>query len=82
MEFCEQQKLQKSYEEKIIAEYYKVSNERKEQFREFLFDLNKLLRFDKKIKEICEIIEPIIDNKKTAQRITVVISDKISICNF
>jgi hypothetical protein len=62
MEFCEQQKLQKSYEEKIIAEYYKVSNERKEQFREFLFDLNKLLRFDKKIKEIYEIIEPIIDS--------------------
>jgi hypothetical protein len=61
MEFCEQQKLQKHYEEKIIAEYYKVSNERKEQFREFLFDLNKLLRFDKETKKIYEIIEPIID---------------------
>ena len=61
MEFCEQQKLQKHYEEEIIAEYYIVSNERKEKFRELLFDLNKLIRFDKDIKEIYEIIEPIID---------------------
>jgi hypothetical protein len=61
MEFCEQQKLQKHYEEEIIAEYYTISNERKEKFREFLFDLNKLIRFDKETKEIYEIIEPIID---------------------
>ncbi len=61
MEFCEQQKLQKRYEEEIIAEYYSISNERKEKFREFLFDLNKLIRFDKETKEIYEIIEPIID---------------------
>jgi hypothetical protein len=61
MEFCQQQKLQKHYEEKIIAEYYTISNERKEKFREFLFDLNKLIRFDKETKEIYEIIEPIID---------------------
>jgi hypothetical protein len=61
MEFCQQQKLQKHYEEEIIAEYYTISNERKEKFREFLFDLNKLIRFDKETKEIYEIIEPIID---------------------
>lgn len=34
----------------------------RELFREFLFDLNKLIRFDKDIKEIYEIIEPIIDS--------------------
>jgi len=61
MELCEQQKLQKKYEEEVIAEYYIISNERKEKFREFLFDLNKLIRFDKETKEIYEIIEPIID---------------------
>jgi hypothetical protein len=61
MEFCEQQKLQKRYEEEIIAEYYTISNERKEKFREFLLDLNKLIRFDKDTKEIYKIIEPIID---------------------
>jgi len=61
MELCEQRDLQKRYEEEIIANFYTVSNERKEKFREFLFDLNKLIRFDKDIKEVYEIIEPIID---------------------
>jgi hypothetical protein len=61
MEFCEQQKLQKRYEEEIIANYYIICNERKEKFREFLFDLNKLFRFDKDIREVYEIIEPIIE---------------------
>ena len=61
MDFCEQQKQQKRYEEEIIANYYIICNERKEQFREILFDLNKLIRFDKDIKEVYEIIEPIID---------------------
>jgi hypothetical protein len=62
IELCEQQKLQKRYEEEIIANYYIICNERKEKFREFLFDLNKLLRFDKDIREVYEIIKPIIDS--------------------
>lgn len=61
LDFQQQEKLNKKYEEEIIANYYKISNERKEQFREFLFDVNKLIRFDKEIKEVYEIIEPIID---------------------
>ena len=40
----------------------KVYNERKDQFSVFLFDLGKLIRFDKETKEIYEIIEPIIDS--------------------
>ena len=59
MDFCEQQKQQKRYEEEIIANYYIICNERKEKFREILFDLNKLIRFDKDIKEVYEIIEQI-----------------------
>ena len=62
MDFCEQQKQQKRYEEEIIANYYIICNERKEKFREILFDLNKLIRFDKDIKEVYEIIEPIIES--------------------
>ena len=62
MEYRENEIINKRFEEEIIANYYKISNERKEQFREFLFDLGKLIRFDKETKEIYEIIEPIIDS--------------------
>lgn len=62
MEYREKEIKNERFEEEIIANYYKVSNERKEQFREFLFDLGKLIRFDKETKEIYEIIEPIIDS--------------------
>lgn len=62
MEFREKEIKNKKFEEEIIANYYKVSNERKEQFRDLLFDLGKLIRFDKETKEIYEIIEPIIDS--------------------
>lgn len=62
MEYRENEIINKRFEEEIIANYYKISNERKEHFREFLFDLGKLIRFDKETKEIYEIIEPIIDS--------------------
>ena len=61
LEYIENQKNNSKYEKEIIENYHKVSNERKENFCDFLFDVNKLIRFDKEIKEIYEIIEPIID---------------------
>lgn len=61
-EFKKQQDDYQKYEDEIISEHKKIINERKELFRGFLFDLNKLFRFDKDIKEIYEIIEPIIDS--------------------
>lgn len=62
MEYREKEIKNEKFEEEIIANYYKVSNERRDLFREFLFDLGKLIRFDKETKEIYEIIEPIIDS--------------------
>ena len=62
MEYREKEIKNERFEEEIIANYYKVSNERRDLFREFLFDLGKLIRFDKETKEIYEIIEPIIDS--------------------
>ena len=62
MEYREKEIKNERFEEEIIANYYKVSNERKEHFRNLLFDLGKLIRFDKETKEIYEIIEPIIDS--------------------
>ena len=60
-DFKKQQEINENYENTIINEHIKITNERKELFRGFLFDLNKLTRFDKEMKEIYEIIEPIID---------------------
>jgi hypothetical protein len=62
LEFNEQKELNEKYEEDTINEHKRIINERKELFRGFLFDVNKLIRFDKDIKEIYEIIEPIIDS--------------------
>ena len=60
-EFKKQEEVNQKYEEDLINEHNKITNERKNLFRGFLFDLNKLTRFDKEMKEIYEIIEPIID---------------------
>ncbi len=60
-ELREQEEINKSYEDDIFNTYLCETKKRKEQFRELLFDLNKLTKFDKDIKEIYEIIEPIID---------------------
>ena len=62
MEYREKEIKNEKFEEEIIANYYKVSNERRDIFREFLFDLGKLIRFDKETKEIYEIIQPIIES--------------------
>lgn len=60
-EFKKQEEDYQKYEDEVISEHRKIINERMELFRVFLFDLSKLFRFDKDIKEIYEIIEPIID---------------------
>jgi hypothetical protein len=60
-EVKEQEYINKLYEDEVLNTYLSETKKRKELFRELLFDLNKLTKFDKDIKEIYEIIEPIID---------------------
>jgi hypothetical protein len=60
-EFKNQEESNQKYEDELIIEHSRIINERKDLFRAFLFDLNKLIRLDKDMKEIYEIIEPIID---------------------
>ena len=57
-----QQEISSKYEELIIENYHNEINERREKFRGLLLNINKLIRFDKDIKEIYEIIEPIIES--------------------
>ena len=54
-------KLNDLYEEKVKNEYITEMNKRKDVFYNLLFELNKLIKYDKEIKEIYEIIEPVID---------------------
>jgi hypothetical protein len=59
--FIEQQKIHDKYEEDVMNEFIKEKTKRKEIFEKLLFDLNKLIKYDKEIKEIYEIIYPIIE---------------------
>jgi hypothetical protein len=54
-------KLNNLYEEKVKNEYITEVNKRKDVFYNLLFELNKLIKYDKEIKEIYEIIDPVID---------------------
>ena len=46
---------------KIFNDYLMETNNRKEMFHELLVDLQKLVKFDKDIKEIYDILDPVID---------------------
>jgi hypothetical protein len=56
-----QEKTNKEYEENVINEYLRETKNRKEKFSKLLVDMNRIGRVDKSIKEIYEIVEPIID---------------------
>ena len=60
-ENIQEQKKYQEYEDKLVNEYNIVLLERREKFKDLLFDLNKISKFDKNIKETYEIIEPIIE---------------------
>lgn len=56
------EEFNQKYEDELIKDYLNETARRKEQFANFLFDINKLIKFDKEVREIYEIIEPIIDS--------------------
>ncbi len=58
----EKQDLSRKYEEQILKDYSEESNKRKQTFEKFLFDLNKVGKIDKEVREIYDIIEPIIES--------------------
>jgi hypothetical protein len=49
------------FEEEIINSYLEKQTKRRELFRDLLINMNKVARFDKDVKEIYEILEPIIE---------------------
>ena len=60
-ELEEQQNEQFNYESKLIQEHTHETKRRIEIFKEFLLRLQKISSFDQEIREIYEIIQPIID---------------------
>lgn len=54
--------INKKYEEQLLNNYATETERRNKIFKNFLFNINKVGKFDKKIEEIYNIIEPIIDS--------------------
>jgi hypothetical protein len=61
-EINEQIEINNEYEEQLINDYILESNRRCEIFKNFLLNLNKVGKFDKKVGEIYYILDPIIDS--------------------
>lgn len=60
-ELLEKQDLSRKYEEQIIKDYNEETLKRKTNFEKLLLDLNKLSKLDKEVREIYNIIDPIIE---------------------
>jgi hypothetical protein len=61
-EMREKEMLSIKYEEQLVNDYNEETNKRKQTFEKFLFDLHKVSKIDKEIREIFDIIEPIIES--------------------
>jgi NAD dependent epimerase/dehydratase family enzyme len=58
----EQRIYNMKYEEEILQEYMNETKNRKNIFQDFLINITKISKYDKEVKNIYEIIEPIIDS--------------------
>ena len=61
-EINQQLNINKKYEEQLLKDYYTEIERRSNIFKNFLFNINKVGKFDNKIEEIYNIIDPIIDS--------------------
>jgi len=61
-EMNKQQDINKQYEDLIINNYTDETNRRTGIFKEFLVNINKIGKFDKEVREIYDIIDPIIES--------------------
>jgi hypothetical protein len=60
-ELTKQQMINDKYEEQLLQDYTLERNKRIEMFREFLFNLNKISKLDKELREIQSLLLNIID---------------------
>jgi|694.fasta_scaffold95267_3 hypothetical protein len=62
LEFNQQKELNEKYEREIHENHIKEISIRKEKFKDLLNDLKKIIYFDDEIRNIYEIIEPVIES--------------------
>jgi hypothetical protein len=60
-ETVDQERKNQEFEDKIMNDYLKEKMNRREKFEELITQLNKVSKYDKSIKEVYEIIEPIVE---------------------
>lgn len=58
----EKQELTRQYEEQLVKDYNEETSKRNQIFEKFLFDLKKVSKIDKEVREIYDIIDPIIES--------------------
>lgn len=61
-ELSENQELNKKYEEQLLKDYKEESDKRRKIFETLLFDLHKISKIDREVREIYEIVDPIIES--------------------
>ncbi len=61
-EIRDKQILHTKYEEQLLKDYTEETNRRTAIFKEFLFNLKKISKFDKEVREIYVILDPIIES--------------------
>jgi hypothetical protein len=61
-EMTQQCVINQQYEEQILKDYATETSRRTEIFKDLLFNLIKIGRFDKEIREIHDILDPIIES--------------------
>jgi hypothetical protein len=61
-ELSEQRTINHQYEEQLLKAYADETSRRTELFKDFLFNLHKISKFDKEVREIYDILDPIIES--------------------
>ena len=61
-EITQKSHINNQYEKTLLLNYASETNRRNEIFKELLFNLNKICKFDKEVRDIYNIIDPIIDS--------------------
>lgn len=61
-EMNQQHDIYRQYEEKLIEDHKSETDRRNELFKDFTFNLIKIGKFDKEVREIYEILDPIIES--------------------
>jgi hypothetical protein len=61
-EINQQRDIYDEYEKKLIEDHKFETDSRNEIFKDFMFNINKIGKFDKEVREIYEILDPIIES--------------------